>query len=90
MSNPFDDIPFDDGPAGSSEPHSNMTPSGQGSGIAARAMAARSVPNYLDGLNPEQRRAVETVHNLFQPRANMRIDLKTCIYTTSYYYKEIL
>ena len=61
MSNPFDDIPFDDGPAGSSEPQANIPQTGQGSGIAARAMAARSVPNYLDGLNPEQRRAVETV-----------------------------
>ena len=31
------------------------------SGIAARAMAARAGgPRYLDGLNPEQRRAVET------------------------------
>jgi ATP-dependent DNA helicase UvrD/PcrA len=29
-------------------------------GIAARAMAARRAPDYLDGLNPEQRRAVET------------------------------
>jgi DNA helicase II / ATP-dependent DNA helicase PcrA len=36
--------------------------SGGGSGIAARAMAARhgSAPDYLSGLNPEQRRAVET------------------------------
>ncbi|OQP87857.1 ATP-dependent DNA helicase [Rhizobium rhizosphaerae] len=34
------------------------------SGIAARAMAARggpSVPDYLSGLNPEQRQAVETL-----------------------------
>ena len=29
-------------------------------GIAARAMGARAAPAYLDGLNPEQRRAVET------------------------------
>jgi DNA helicase II / ATP-dependent DNA helicase PcrA len=36
--------------------------SGGGSGIAARAMAARhgSAPDYLSGLNPEQRLAVET------------------------------
>lgn len=56
MSNPFDDIPFDDGPGapqGGGLGHA-------GSGIAARAMAARSAPNYLEGLNPEQRRAVET------------------------------
>ncbi len=30
-------------------------------GIAARAMAARPVAAYLEGLNPEQRRAVETL-----------------------------
>src|SRR5690606_517642 len=29
-------------------------------GIAARAMAARQAPRYLEGLNPEQRLAVET------------------------------
>ncbi len=29
-------------------------------GIAARAMAGRAAPVYLDGLNPEQRHAVET------------------------------
>lgn len=54
MSNPFDDIPFDDGPAPAPQHTSG------GSGIAARAMAARSAPTYLEGLNPEQRRAVET------------------------------
>lgn len=32
-----------------------------GGGIAARAMAARQAPTYLDGLNPEQRLAVETI-----------------------------
>ena len=55
MSGFSDDMPFFDepgaGPAASS-------------GIAARAMAARrgqgSRPDYLDGLNPEQRQAVET------------------------------
>ncbi|CTQ70858.1 ATP-dependent helicase [Roseibium alexandrii] len=31
-----------------------------GGGIAARAMAARRAPDYLTGLNPEQRLAVET------------------------------
>lgn len=30
-------------------------------GIAARAMAARRAPDYLEGLNPEQRHAVETL-----------------------------
>nr|WP_244300780.1 UvrD-helicase domain-containing protein [Roseibium hamelinense] len=30
-------------------------------GIAARAMAARQVPDYLTGLNPEQKLAVETI-----------------------------
>ncbi|WP_244327803.1 ATP-dependent helicase [Roseibium sp. RKSG952] len=30
-------------------------------GIAARAMAARQAPDYLTGLNPEQRLAVETI-----------------------------
>jgi len=49
MVNRPDDLPFfaDDAP--------------RPSGIAARAMAARApAPRYLDGLNPEQRRAVET------------------------------
>ncbi|MBD8890558.1 ATP-dependent helicase [Roseibium litorale] len=34
-----------------------------GGGIAARAMAARrsNAPDYLEGLNPEQRKAVETI-----------------------------
>jgi DNA helicase II / ATP-dependent DNA helicase PcrA len=49
MSDPFDDVPFFDAP--------KPAPSG----IAARAMAARAQPTYLDGLNPEQRLAVETL-----------------------------
>ena len=49
MSDPFDDVPFFNAP--------KPAPSG----IAARAMAARSQPTYLDGLNPEQRLAVETL-----------------------------
>jgi DNA helicase-2/ATP-dependent DNA helicase PcrA len=53
---PDDDMPFFDGPRGD-------PPAKQG-GIAARAMAARAghdgAPPYLDGLNPEQRLAVET------------------------------
>ncbi|MDN2567528.1 UvrD-helicase domain-containing protein [Aquibium sp. A9E412] len=55
MSGAPDDIPFfdDDEPA---------RPAAAGGGIAARAMAARqrSAPDYLAGLNPEQRQAVET------------------------------
>jgi DNA helicase-2/ATP-dependent DNA helicase PcrA len=56
-----DDIPFfDEDPRASSAP---ARASG-GGGIAARAMAARaghnSAPDYLVGLNPEQRLAVET------------------------------
>ena len=46
-------------PSGAEEPSSRS-----GGGIAARAMAAhggsRPAPDYLAGLNPEQRRAVET------------------------------
>ncbi|WP_349362487.1 MAG: UvrD-helicase domain-containing protein [Roseitalea porphyridii] len=56
MSNPFDDIPFDD----AHRPAPAPRPAGGGSGIAARAMGARAAPAYLEGLNPEQRRAVET------------------------------
>ena len=59
-----DDMPFfdeDDAPRGM--PAQPAAPAA-GSGIAARAMAARqganSVPDYLSGLNPEQRQAVET------------------------------
>ena len=54
MSDPFDDIPFGDEPP-RAEPAA--------SGLAARAMQARrqpQSPTYLDGLNEEQRRAVET------------------------------
>ena len=55
----FPDMPFfdeDDGP-----PRPAAAPAGP-SGIAARAMAARQQqpPDYLSGLNPEQRLAVET------------------------------
>ncbi len=62
MSDPFDDIPFFDAP----KPPQAPAPQPQGSGgIAARAMAARHGQNgnasYLEGLNPEQRLAVETV-----------------------------
>ena len=56
MSDPFDDIPFGDEP-----PRMPSRPAGGGgSGLAARALGARQAPAYLEGLNPEQRRAVET------------------------------
>lgn len=67
MSNGFDDIPFfDEEPAprpqrGVSPQPAPPAPIG---GIAARAMAARDqhrAPDYLSGLNPEQREAVETL-----------------------------
>ncbi len=60
MSDFPDDMPFFDEPgAMPSRPASTPAPSG----IAARAMAARQAPaaaDYLKGLNPEQRLAVET------------------------------
>ncbi|KAA3512683.1 UvrD-helicase domain-containing protein [Agrobacterium vitis] len=75
MSNGFDDIPFFDeepaprtsakGAKGTATPEKETTtPAGGGLGIAARAMAARDQnrnPDYLSGLNPEQREAVETL-----------------------------
>ena len=60
MSDFPDDMPFFDEPGGM-PPRAAGTPAP--SGIAARAMAARqapSAPDYLKGLNPEQRQAVET------------------------------
>ncbi|WP_184767159.1 ATP-dependent helicase [Aminobacter carboxidus] len=60
MSDFPDDMPFFDEPGGM-PPRPASTPAP--SGIAARAMAARqapAVPDYLTGLNPEQRLAVET------------------------------
>lgn len=53
---PFDD-PFQ--PVGTRAEAAPAPQRPQG-GIAARAMAARRAPDYLDGLNPEQRLAVET------------------------------
>ena len=58
MSDPEDDIPFFG--------EEQAKPSGDApTGLAARAMAARnrvnSQPGYLEGLNAEQRRAVETL-----------------------------
>ncbi|MFA7415068.1 MAG: UvrD-helicase domain-containing protein [Rhizobium sp.] len=62
MSNGFDDIPFFDEEPAPRKPAGG--PTSGGLGIAARAMAARDsarVPDYLAGLNPEQREAVETL-----------------------------
>lgn len=66
MTSGFDDIPFfDEEPAPRkkrAEPA--PAPAAGGLGIAARAMAARDqsrTPDYISGLNPEQREAVETV-----------------------------
>jgi DNA helicase II / ATP-dependent DNA helicase PcrA len=67
MSNSFDDMPFfDEEPAAPRRATNNVgAESGGGLGIAARAMAARdqtrAAPDYLSGLNPEQREAVETL-----------------------------
>ena len=69
MSDFPDDMPFfDEEPvprAGVPRPHDGApAPKAGGSGLAARAMAARQghnqPPDYLKGLNPEQRLAVET------------------------------
>ncbi|MDP9836806.1 DNA helicase-2/ATP-dependent DNA helicase PcrA [Neorhizobium huautlense] len=72
MSNSFDDIPFfDEEPEprrpqsrGAAAPAQAGAPATGGLGIAARAMAARDQNrtsiDYLSGLNPEQREAVET------------------------------
>ena len=69
MTSGFDDIPFfDEEPA--PRPAKKTTPEpqtqkGTGGGIAARALAARNAQasnaSYLEGLNPEQLRAVETL-----------------------------
>ena len=76
MNSGYDDIPFfDEDPQLSARPEAPKAKpaagvpngsqgGGPGGGIAARAMAARDAgraPDYLTGLNPEQREAVETV-----------------------------
>ncbi|WP_313291507.1 ATP-dependent helicase [Rhizobium rhizoryzae] len=70
MTNSFDDIPFfdeepDHGSRRSKPPAPSTAAPGSGLGIAARAMAARDqsrpAPDYLGGLNPEQREAVESL-----------------------------
>ncbi|CDN54401.1 DNA helicase II [Neorhizobium galegae bv. officinalis bv. officinalis str. HAMBI 1141] len=72
MTNSFDDIPFFDEEPQHPQAPRNTAPApaqaagnGGGLGIAARAMAARDqhrAPDYLAGLNPEQRLAVETLN----------------------------
>ena len=63
----YDDIPFfDEDPqlGTSAAAPAPKAVGGSGLGIAARAMAARDAnraPDYLSGLNPEQREAVETL-----------------------------
>jgi DNA helicase-2/ATP-dependent DNA helicase PcrA len=67
MMSGYDDIPFFDedpqlGPSAAAP--APKAGGGSGLGIAARAMAARDAnraPDYLSGLNPEQREAVETL-----------------------------
>jgi DNA helicase-2/ATP-dependent DNA helicase PcrA len=72
MTNSFDDIPFFDeepqhpqAPRNKAQPPAPaQAPDNGGLGIAARAMAARDqyrAPDYLSGLNPEQREAVEAL-----------------------------
>ncbi len=65
MSNSFDDMPFFDEEPSEPRRQSPAAHSAGGLGIAARAMAARDqarpAPDYLSGLNPEQREAVETL-----------------------------
>ncbi|KAB1087044.1 AAA family ATPase [Neorhizobium galegae] len=71
MTNSFDDIPFFDEEPQHPQAPRNKAPApaeaagNGGLGIAARAMAARDqhrAPDYLAGLNPEQRLAVETLN----------------------------
>lgn len=67
MMSGYDDIPFfdDDDPALKKAPAPAQKPAtGSAGGIAARAMAARDAhrtPDYLTGLNAEQREAVESL-----------------------------
>ncbi|WP_420962734.1 ATP-dependent helicase [Brucella sp. IR073] len=57
MSDFPDDMPFFEDPAARPAQAGGSVAPG---GIAARAMQARGAPDYLKGLNPEQRLAVET------------------------------
>ncbi|WP_320200444.1 ATP-dependent helicase [Agrobacterium sp. rho-13.3] len=65
MSNSFDDMPFFDEEPSEPRRQPAAAPAAGGLGIAARAMAARDqarpAPDYLAGLNAEQREAVETL-----------------------------
>jgi DNA helicase-2/ATP-dependent DNA helicase PcrA len=65
MTNGFDDIPFFDEEPQPRPARPAPVPERTGGGIAARALAARQgsqqAPSYLEGLNPEQLRAVETL-----------------------------
>ncbi|MDX3925122.1 MAG: UvrD-helicase domain-containing protein [Shinella sp.] len=65
MSNSFDDIPFfEEEPEPRKQSPQTAPSGGLSPGIAARAMAARDASralDYLSGLNPEQREAVETL-----------------------------
>jgi DNA helicase-2/ATP-dependent DNA helicase PcrA len=66
MSNTFDDMPFFDEEPEAQNTSLQQTNAGKGLGIAARAMAARDIQRksfaYMDGLNAEQREAVETLN----------------------------
>jgi DNA helicase-2/ATP-dependent DNA helicase PcrA len=61
----FDDIPFFDEEPAPRAPKAPAVPEKPSGGLAARALAARqgaaARPSYLEGLNPEQLRAVETL-----------------------------
>ena len=65
MSNSFDDMPFFDEEPSAPRRETQGAAQPGGLGIAARAMAAREqsrpAQDYLSGLNPEQREAVETL-----------------------------
>jgi DNA helicase-2/ATP-dependent DNA helicase PcrA len=65
MTRGFDDIPFFDEEPAPRPAKPQAQPAAAGGGLAARALAARNAaapkPSYLEGLNPEQLRAVETL-----------------------------
>ncbi|MDO6963455.1 ATP-dependent helicase [Rhizobium alvei] len=65
MTRGFDDIPFFDEEPAPRPAKPQAQPAAASGGLAARALAARNAaapkPSYLEGLNPEQLRAVETL-----------------------------